>query len=59
MRGDPVIDNERVMHGRSSFTGERRMCGAYIGKEEWRSLLTVLRNERAGDTPRSVWDLGY
>jgi len=24
-----VFDNWRVLHGRSAFTGHRRMCGAY------------------------------
>lgn len=38
-----VIDNWRVMHGRSGFSGERRMCGAYVGRDEWRSRLEGLR----------------
>jgi trimethyllysine dioxygenase len=38
-----VIDNWRVMHGRSGFSGDRRMCGAYVGRDEWRSRLEVLR----------------
>jgi trimethyllysine dioxygenase len=25
----PVFDNWRVLHGRSAFTGNRRMCGGY------------------------------
>ena len=37
-----AIDNHRVLHGRSSFTGKRRMCGAYIGVDEFRSRLAVL-----------------
>jgi len=37
-----VLDNHRVLHGRSAFTGKRRMCGAYIGIDEYRSKLTVL-----------------
>ena len=37
-----AIDNHRVLHGRSSFTGLRRMCGAYIGADEFRSRLAVL-----------------
>ena len=24
-----VFDNWRILHGRSSFTGNRRMCGGY------------------------------
>ncbi|THH20417.1 hypothetical protein EW146_g954 [Bondarzewia mesenterica] len=66
-----AVDNHRVLHGRSAFTGTRRMCGAYIGGDEFRSRLTVL-SERFGDlrersdTPsgdlrkagRSVWNVG-
>lgn len=37
-----AIDNHRVLHGRSAFTGKRRMCGAYIGMDEFRSKLAVL-----------------
>lgn len=40
-----MIDNHRVLHGRSSFTGERRMCGAYVDRDEWRSHLAVLEKE--------------
>jgi len=36
------IDNHRVLHGRSAFHGNRRMCGAYIGVDEYRSKLAVL-----------------
>ncbi|KAF8656798.1 hypothetical protein AX16_002350 [Volvariella volvacea WC 439] len=38
-----VVDNHRVLHGRSAFSGRRRMCGAYIGVDEYQSKLTVLR----------------
>ncbi|KAI0315568.1 hypothetical protein OF83DRAFT_342642 [Amylostereum chailletii] len=37
-----AIDNHRVLHGRSAFTGIRRMCGAYIGTDEFHSKLAVL-----------------
>jgi trimethyllysine dioxygenase len=64
-----VIDNHRVLHGRSSFTGARRMCGAYIGLDEYRSKLAVLQekyepnallrstNQLSGTTHngRSIW----
>ncbi|CAK5271049.1 unnamed protein product [Mycena citricolor] len=52
-----IIDNHRVLHGRSSFTGKRRMCGAYIGVDEYRSKLAVLR-ERFTSDGRSVWSAG-
>lgn len=50
------VDNHRVLHGRSAFDGRRRVCGAYIGVDEYRSRLAVL-TERVGG-PRSVWSLG-
>ncbi|KAH7927959.1 Trimethyllysine dioxygenase [Leucogyrophana mollusca] len=39
------VDNHRVLHGRSAFEGKRRVCGAYIGVDEYRSKLTVLREK--------------
>jgi len=50
------VDNHRVLHGRSEFDGQRRVCGAYIGVDEYRSRLEVLRERRAGG--RSVWSAG-
>ncbi|TFY52534.1 hypothetical protein EVJ58_g9964 [Rhodofomes roseus] len=44
-----VVDNHRVLHGRSAFTGKRRMCGAYIGVDEYRSKLAVLSEKFAPD----------
>ncbi|KAG5642898.1 hypothetical protein DXG03_001905 [Asterophora parasitica] len=44
-----VIDNHRVLHGRSAFDGKRRMCGAYVGVDEYRSRLAVLREKFAPD----------
>lgn len=43
-----VIDNHRVLHGRSAFEGKRRMCGAYIGMDDYRSKLAVLTEKFAG-----------
>jgi len=45
-----VVDNHRVLHGRSAFTGKRRMCGAYIGVDEYRSKLAVLSEQFAPDS---------
>ncbi|KAF5341883.1 hypothetical protein D9611_001861 [Ephemerocybe angulata] len=45
-----VVDNHRVLHGRSAFTGKRRMCGAYIGVDEYKSKLAVLKEQFAPDT---------
>ncbi|KAI0648898.1 Trimethyllysine dioxygenase [Trametes meyenii] len=44
-----VVDNHRVLHGRSAFNGKRRMCGAYIGMDEYRSKLAVLTEKFAPD----------
>ncbi|KAH9222761.1 hypothetical protein DL95DRAFT_441109 [Leptodontidium sp. 2 PMI_412] len=34
--GRPLIfDNWRVLHGRSSFTGKRRICGGYINHDDY------------------------
>lgn len=30
-----LFDNWRVLHGRSSFTGKRRICGGYINRDDW------------------------
>ncbi|KAG9055433.1 hypothetical protein FS842_002207 [Serendipita sp. 407] len=58
-----VVDNHRVLHGRSAFTGKRRMCGAYIGLDDWRARLDALRGRygqgRVVIKERSVWDLGF
>ncbi|KAH8991357.1 Trimethyllysine dioxygenase [Lactarius hatsudake] len=58
-----AIDNHRVLHGRSAFTGIRRMCGAYIGADEFHSRLAVLGEKFAaqaetkttGTGERGVW----
>ncbi|KAF8506150.1 mitochondrial protein [Hysterangium stoloniferum] len=60
-----VIDNQRVLHGRSAFTGERRMSGAYIGMDDFVSRLNALNAKfsppsASPDTgPGSVWDLAF
>lgn len=36
--GEPVIfDNWRVLHGRLGFEGARRVCGAYVGMDDFRA----------------------
>jgi trimethyllysine dioxygenase len=52
-----AIDNHRVLHGRSSFTGKRRMCGAYIGVDEFRSRLAVLNERFSSEYPQPVSDV--
>ena len=53
-----VIDNWRVMHGRSSFTGSRRMCGAYVGADDWKSRRTAIRRELSPDKG-DEWSVGW
>jgi trimethyllysine dioxygenase len=44
--GNPVIfDNWRVLHGRRAFTGERRVCGGYIGMDDYRAKLKGLKRD--------------
>ncbi|WVO15285.1 trimethyllysine dioxygenase [Cryptococcus depauperatus] len=57
-----VIDNWRVMHGRSAFTGSRTMCGAYVGADDWQSRRRVLANLYAGsesDFRDDLWTVGW
>jgi trimethyllysine dioxygenase len=48
MRLTVVFDNWRVLHGRSGFSGQRTMCGAYISRDAFRSkfLTTNVDRER-------------
>jgi alpha-ketoglutarate-dependent taurine dioxygenase len=36
------IDNWRVLHGRSSFSGRRTMCGCYLTRDDWRNRARLL-----------------
>ncbi|KAF2500288.1 Trimethyllysine dioxygenase [Lophium mytilinum] len=38
-----VFDNWRVMHGRSAFTGKRRICGGYVNRDDFISKFKVLK----------------
>jgi trimethyllysine dioxygenase len=43
--GTPVIfDNQRVLHGRRAFEGERRVCGGYIGMDDFLARLEGVTN---------------
>ncbi|TIA88745.1 hypothetical protein E3P99_02425 [Wallemia hederae] len=37
-----LFDNWRILHGRSSFKGKRRLCGAYINRDDYVSRLLTL-----------------
>ena len=36
------VDNWRAMHGRSAYTGFRKVCGSYLPREDWLSKARVL-----------------
>ena len=38
-----LFDNWRTLHGRRAYQGYRRLCGAYVNKEDFDSKLRVLR----------------
>jgi len=38
-----LFDNWRTLHGRRAYQGQRRLCGAYLNKEDFDSKLRVLR----------------
>lgn len=40
-----IFDNHRVLHGRSGFRGQRRLCGAYINHDDYRSRLRGLEKQ--------------
>ena len=42
-----LFDNWRTLHGRRAYQGIRRLCGAYLNKEDFDSKLRVLRATQA------------
>ncbi len=36
-----LFDNWRVLHGRTSYTGHRHLCGAYVNREDFESRLRL------------------
>lgn len=36
-----LFDNWRTLHGRTSYTGHRHLCGAYINREDYESRLRL------------------
>lgn len=64
-----IFDNHRVLHGRSAFVGQRRLCGAYVNHDDYRSRFDTLKKRfgasssastKGEDKPsmRGVWDDG-
>ncbi|KAJ5818428.1 Trimethyllysine dioxygenase [Penicillium riverlandense] len=41
-----IFDNWRMLHGRSQYTGKRRMCGGYVNSDDFLSRLRVLKYGR-------------
>ena len=37
-----IIDNWRVLHGRTAFKGQRHMCGSYIARSDWISMARTM-----------------
>ena len=30
-----LVDNWRVLHGRTAFIGRRELCGCYLPRDDW------------------------
>ncbi len=41
-----LFDNWRTLHGRAAYRGARRLCGAYLNREDFESRLRLLRAAR-------------
>ncbi|GAA6003766.1 hypothetical protein JCM10207_003588 [Rhodosporidiobolus poonsookiae] len=52
-----IFDNHRVLHGRSAFSGSRRLCGAYISGDDYRSRLRGLERQYGSVEDGSTWHL--
>ncbi|CDM35095.1 hypothetical protein DTO013E5_3023 [Penicillium roqueforti] len=59
-----IFDNWRMLHGRSEFTGKRRMCGGYVNNDDYISRLRLLKFGRkevldnlgnVGDNPQNPY----
>jgi trimethyllysine dioxygenase len=37
-----LFDNWRVLHGRTSYTGHRHLCGGYVNREDYESRLRMV-----------------
>ncbi|KAJ5122395.1 Trimethyllysine dioxygenase [Penicillium atrosanguineum] len=52
-----IFDNWRMLHGRSEFTGKRRMCGGYVNNDDFVSRFRLLRygREKVLNNLGSTW----
>lgn len=48
-----IFDNWRVLHGRAVFDGKRRLCGAYINRDDFASRF-LMTNSKKNDVLRAV-----
>lgn len=46
-----LFDNWRVLHGRTAYTGRRRLCGGYLNREDYESRRRVLAADETTDGP--------
>ncbi|KAK8238435.1 trimethyllysine dioxygenase [Phyllosticta capitalensis] len=57
--GRPLIfDNWRILHGRSAFTGQRRLCGGYINSDDFMARYRALNFPNKGIMPWMLEDGG-
>ncbi|EIM23966.1 Trimethyllysine dioxygenase [Wallemia mellicola CBS 633.66] len=49
-----LFDNWRVLHGRASFKGKRRLCGAYINHDDYASRLLTLKEKFLDENLRNT-----
>ena len=47
-----LFDNWRVMHGRASYSGGRKLCGAYLNHEDFESKIRLLQSTTKASTVR-------
>lgn len=50
-----VFDNWRILHGRAEFKGLRRMCGAYINRDDFVSRWKLSNYDRADVILHNMW----
>lgn len=53
-----VFDNHRVLHGRTKFSGERRLCGGYISGDDYRSRFIGLEKLHGPGGKGKLTDVG-
>ena len=46
-----LFDNWRVMHGRASYSGGRKLCGAYLNHEDFESRIRMARAAIGASAP--------